>query len=239
MPDDEKTIPISSSDQQEALRRIRACEKTGQTWLDLGDLELEELPPELGQLTHLRLLALGNHRPLFWDDGQIFWEFENLRPTHRVTDLGPLSKLDALETLSLSGWKSVTDLGPLGRLVELTKLILWHCESVSDLGPLATLTGLKDLELTGCKSVSDLKPLGALAKLTTIGMYSCGSISDLEPLRTLTELEVLLLSGCRSVSSPTDPSRGQTNSCEQFLGYGTSYCVQRLQVRARQCRGGN
>ena len=192
MSDDDKANPISRSNRQEAVRRIRECEKTGQTWLDLGDLELDELPPELENLTHLTLLALGQHRPLFWDDGQIFWEFENLRPTHRVADLGPLSKLKALKTLSLSGWKSVTDLGPLGSLVELTKLILGHCESVSELRPLATLAALTDLELTSCKSVSDLKPLGSLAKLTALGMYSCGSISDLEPLRTLSELEVLI-----------------------------------------------
>ena len=62
MPDDEKAIPIPKSDRLEAVRRIRECEKTGQTWLDLGDLALEELPPELGQLTHLRHLALGKER---------------------------------------------------------------------------------------------------------------------------------------------------------------------------------
>lgn len=197
---DEKAIPISSAHRHEAVRRIRECEETGQTWLDLGDLDLDELPPELGDLTQLTLLALGSHRPLFWDGGQIFWEFETLRPAHRVTDLSPLSKLKDLKTLSLSGWKSVTDLEPVGKLVGLTKLLLPHCESVADLGPLATLAALTDLELTSCKSVSDLKPLRALTNLTALGMYSCGSISDLEPLRGLIELEVLLLTGCRSVS---------------------------------------
>ena len=63
MQGDEKALPTPKSARQEAVRRIRECEKTGQTWLDLGDLDLEELPPELGQLTHLRLLALGKHRP--------------------------------------------------------------------------------------------------------------------------------------------------------------------------------
>jgi GTPase SAR1 family protein len=179
---------------------MRECEKTGQTWLDLGDLDLEELPPELGDLTHLELLALGRHSPLFADDGQIFWEFHLSRPTHRATDVGPLSKLKGLKTLSLSSWKSVTDLRPLEKLVGLTKLLLPHCESVSDLGPLARLGELTDLELTGCKSVADLKPLGALTKLTALGMPSCASISDLEPLRTLTELVVLHLMQCRSVS---------------------------------------
>lgn len=200
MPDDEKAIATAKSDRQEALRRIRECEATGQTWLDLGDLDLEELPPELGNLTHLELLALGRHSPFFSDNGQVFWEFEGLRRPHRATDLGPLLTLKGLETLSLSSWKSLTDLRPLGKLVGLTKLLLPFCESVSDLGPLATLTELTDLELTACKSVSDLKPLGALRKLTALGMPSCGSISDLEPLRTLTALEVLHLMRCRSVS---------------------------------------
>ena len=200
MPDDGKAIPIRESDRLEAVRRIRECKKTGQTWLDLGDLALEELPPELGQLTRLQHLALGKHRPEFKDDGRIFWHSEPYRPTQRFIDLGPLVKLKGLRTLSLTSWKSLSDLGPLEKLIGLTELHLSQCESVSDLGPLRTLTELTTLDLTGCKLVSDLKPLGALKKLTALVMLSCGLVSDLEPLRTLTELQVLLLIRCRSVS---------------------------------------
>ena len=59
MPNDEEAIPISSDDQQEAVRRIQECKETGQSWLDLSGLDLEELPDKLGELTWLRHLALG------------------------------------------------------------------------------------------------------------------------------------------------------------------------------------
>ena len=42
MPDDENEI--LESNRLEAVRRIRECEKTGQSWLALGDLALEQLP---------------------------------------------------------------------------------------------------------------------------------------------------------------------------------------------------
>ncbi len=200
MPDDEKVTPFPNSGQVEAVRRIRECEKTGQSWLDLGDLDLEELPPELGQLTRLQHLALGKHRPELKDDGRIFWHSEPYRPTQGFIDLGPLVKLKGLKSLSLTSCKSVSDLGPLRKLIGLTELHLSQCESASDLGPLESLTGLTTLDLTGCKLVSNLKPLGALTRLTALVMLSCGAVSDLEPLRTLTELQVLLLIRCRLVS---------------------------------------
>ena len=119
MPDDEKAIPISRSDRQEAVRRIRECEKTGQTWLDLSDLALEELPAELGQLTRLRHLALGSMGLKVIDGDRVEWgpvndpgrraaQAENRFPPNGArsgtfTDLSPLVKLTALTRLSLSG----------------------------------------------------------------------------------------------------------------------------------------
>ena len=58
MSDDEVTR-IPSLHEQEAARRISDAQRTGQDWLDLGDLSLGELPPELAQLTRVRHLALG------------------------------------------------------------------------------------------------------------------------------------------------------------------------------------
>jgi GTPase SAR1 family protein/Leucine-rich repeat (LRR) protein len=200
MPDDEKAIPIPNSGRAEAVRRIRECEKTGQTWLDLGDLALEELPPELGQLTHLRHLALGKERCDLDIEDRIKWIYDKNRPTQALTDLSSLVKLSALTTLSLSGCESVSDLGPLQTLTGLNTLYLSWCKSVSDLGPLRTLTGLNTLHLSWCESVSDLGPLQTLTGLNTLVLKGCALLPDLGQLRTLTGLTWLDLSLCKLVS---------------------------------------
>jgi hypothetical protein len=46
----------------EAERRIEEARRTRAEWLDLGDLELDELPASLGSLPHLRALYLGEYR---------------------------------------------------------------------------------------------------------------------------------------------------------------------------------
>jgi len=199
MPDDEQAVPIPKSDRLEAVRRIRECEETGQTWLDLGDLVLEQLPPELGQLTRLRHLALGTTALKVTRDDQVEWLDSDSR-RGALTDLSPLVNLTALSTLSLVGCTLVSDLGPLRTLAELTRLDLSSCESVSDIGPLGSLTGLTFLNLTKCGSVSDLGPLRTLTRLTILSLQGCASISDLSPLRSLTELTALTLSFCDSLS---------------------------------------
>src|SRR5665213_1108040 len=200
MPDDEKAITIPNLGRAEAVRRIRECEKTGQTWLDLGHLALEELPPELGQLTHLRHLALRKERCDLAIEDRIKWIYDKNRPTQALTDLSSLVKLSALTTLSLSGCESVSDLGPLQTLTGLNTLYLSWCKSVSDLGPLRTLTGLNTLHLAWCESVSDLAPLRTLTRLTNLNLYGCMLVSDLEPLRPLTELSWLILDFCKPLS---------------------------------------
>ena len=45
---------------EEALRRIAEAKATNADLLDLGDLPLKQLPKELGELTHLHVLALGS-----------------------------------------------------------------------------------------------------------------------------------------------------------------------------------
>ena len=45
---------------EEALRRIVDAKARNADLLDLGDLRLEDVPKELGELTQLRMLSLGN-----------------------------------------------------------------------------------------------------------------------------------------------------------------------------------
>src|SRR5579872_1600265 len=132
MPDDEKAIPISMSDRQEAVRRIRECEKTGQTWLDLSDLALEELPAELGQLTRLRNLALGSMNLKVIVGDRVEWGPVNDPRRRAAQGENPFP-------LNVARNGTFTDLSPLVNLTALTRLSLYRCKSVSDLGPLGTL----------------------------------------------------------------------------------------------------
>jgi hypothetical protein len=127
-------------------------------------------------------------------------------------DLGPLSFLTQLETLSLYDMK-VSDLRPLSGLTGLRSLDLSYTP-VSDLEPLRPLRNLKKLDLSATK-VEHLEPLAALdaleslildetpiADLTSLPTVSSlknlsiasTKIRDLEPLRRLNKLQLLNLS---------------------------------------------
>ncbi len=106
-----------------------------------------------------------------------------------VTDLRPLAKLTALESLYLDR-TGVTDLRPLAKLTALEGLYLLGT-GVTDLRPLAKLTALEGLLLAGT-GVTDLRPL---AKLTALGLLYLNrtGVTDLRPLAKLTTLEYLYL----------------------------------------------
>ena len=54
-------IPDYQAAYERALKRIEACRRKQDTWLDLSRLGLTRLPPEIGQLTKLtRLFLHGN-----------------------------------------------------------------------------------------------------------------------------------------------------------------------------------
>jgi Leucine-rich repeat (LRR) protein/GTPase SAR1 family protein len=201
MFDEETGRPTRESDRLEALQRIEECEKTGQIWLDLGDLALEELPRALGRLSHLRHLALGVCSFKAADGDEVIWEYDRRRRSAQpLTNLSSLAGLGALTTLSLAGCERVSDLGPLGALTGLVRLDFEGCKSVSDLRPLRTLTGVTQLSLRDCALVSHLGSLQTLTSLKTLHLGECASVSDLGPLQALTGLVRLDLNGCKSVS---------------------------------------
>jgi internalin A len=180
----------------EAVRRIAHARATGAEVLDLGDLDLEELPRELRDLPALRVLALGNQRPVF-KNGELTWKYERVR-SPRLRDLSPLSALTRLTTLDVSECETVSDLSPLAALTQLTTLNVGWCKAVSDLSPLSALTQLTTLDVGGCKAVSDLSPLSALTQLTALTAYNT-AVSDLSPLAALTQLSELNVKDCKGI----------------------------------------
>jgi GTPase SAR1 family protein len=200
MTDNEKAIPMARSGKEEALRRIRECKKTGQSWLDLSYLVLEQTPSELGELTHLQYLALGTVAIKGLDGDRVQWGEYDKWDRVRVRDLSPLVNLTALTVLSLAGCRYLSDLGPLRSLTKLKYLELAWCDSLSDLEPLQTLTELAHLSLYTCREVTDLGPLRTLTGLTYLDLRECEFVSDLEPVRAMTRLTHLYFRGCRLVS---------------------------------------
>ncbi len=104
-----------------------------------------------------------------------------------VSDLRPLEKLGALETLWLDGCTAVSDLRPLEKLGALETLSLAGCAAVSDLRPLDKLGALHSLSLDGCTAVSDLRPLDKLGGLKTLWLDGCTGVKASSSLKRLRE----------------------------------------------------
>ena len=195
-----------------ALNLIAENKSSKETFLDLGNCGLTEIPAEVGELVWLERLSLGS----FWNewDGEK-WQRKasrNVGEENRLADLTPLARLSGLQTLSLShtpvtdlaplahlsglqtlslSHTPVTDLTPLARLPRLQTLSLSHAE-VTDLAPLARLSGLQTLDVSRTP-VSDLTPLEHLSGLQTLDV-SRTPVSDLTPLARLSGLQTLDLS---------------------------------------------
>lgn len=131
--------------------------------------------------------ALSDLGPLSNLNALKFLELSN----NPISDLNPLAKLTALRDLYMSRTQ-VSDLAPLAKLTELQCLSL-STTKVRDLTPLAGLTTLKRLDLMGTQ-VSEIAPLAKLTKLQRLGLMST-NVSDLTPLAKLTALRDLDLWG--------------------------------------------
>lgn len=192
---------------QEALRRIAACRTSGAEELDLGGLQLEEIPPQLLELDWLKRLYLGPSAEarenisllLGHKDGKSLCNAYNSLPDALSTALSKLEFLDVSFSL-------LVDLSPIGELKGLTKL---HCSGtkVSSLAPVTGLTGLTEFNC-GYTQVSDLCPLADLKCLAELHCVST-QIFELKPLAELTGLRVLNLSSTQI--DDLTPLAGLTN----------------------------
>jgi len=182
-----------------ALRRIAEARATCAGILDLGDLEIDVLPEELGGLPALRVLALGRFA-VCHEEGNLKWTFKNDRACHSFSDLGPLASLTSLHTLDLSDCVGITDLGPLASLTGLHTLNLRRCDGITELDPLASLTGLHTLNLDWCNGITELGALASLTALHTLDLGGCDGITELDPLASLPYLHTIDLFGCRRIT---------------------------------------
>ncbi len=168
--------------QQELLQLIDRAATGGWTKLDLRDQELTELPPEIGQLTKLRVLLLGKKT---WAS-----------PGNQLTELPPeICQLVSLTFLDLSDNQLTAAPPEIGQLSNLTKLDLYSNELTavsSEIGQMSNLTHL-NLSSNPLMSIpSEISQLTGLMHLHLSGTQ----LSTISPeISQLTSLIMLDLSG--------------------------------------------
>src|SRR5262245_16399140 len=118
-----------------ALQLIAENKKARETFLDLGNCGLTEIPREIEELAWLNSLSLSSE----WYE----WDGENWQKRKSEN--------------SGNGNDGLTDLSPLANVTALQILYVTGTQ-VSDLKPLANLSALQTLDVTDTR-VSDLKPL--------------------------------------------------------------------------------
>jgi len=147
--------------EEKALARIAEAKETGQSRLDLSELDLKTIPKEITELVWLKEI-------------DIRWNKE-------LKNISALSGLSQLTHLDLTG-THVSDLSALSGLSQLTYLKLMVTQ-VRDLSALSGLSQLTYLDLNGTQ-ISDLSALSGLSQLTELYL-SHTQVSDLSPLLPL------------------------------------------------------
>ena len=201
-----------------ALKAIETCLRGRELTLDLGELGLSRLPPEIGQLTALTQLhlfdnALSSLPPQI---GQLT-ALTRLHLSHnQLSSLPPeIGQLTALTALDLSR-NQLSSLPPeIGQLTALTELYLYDNQLSSLPLEIGQLTALTELYLDG-NQLSSLPPeIGQLTALTALNLGS-NHLSSLPPeIGQLTALPALFLYGNQLSSLP--PEIGQLTALTEIL----------------------
>jgi hypothetical protein len=194
-----------------AEERIAEAARTGQDWLDLGDLGLERLPEALSKLTRLKRLSLGGYRQVsaeglrrrvgsgerrILSDISVISKLSEVEEVHieltKVSDLTPIAGLQQLQRLYCRGTQ-VSDLTPIAGLQRLQELDCSNTQ-VSDLTPIAGLLQLQKLDCSRTQ-VSDLTPIAGLLELRELDCYDT-QVSDLTPIAGLINLKRVQAENC-------------------------------------------
>lgn len=157
---------------------------TNLTELTLVGCALPTLPPTFAELSNLRQLTLsGHHFTTFPMELTTLTGLVELRLVNagRYTDLPPeLARLTALRVLDLTGG-DFTDLGPITALPELASLTLDRCRGVLDLTGLRRLP-LRELGLRSLPGLRSVAPLRAVSTLTSLDLRQSDEIADFHVL---------------------------------------------------------
>ena len=192
---------------REALRRIEDARAEGATELNLMGLELEELPPELWELTSLTQLYLGNNELTTLPESIGNLEALNYLTLNRnvltklpesITKLGVLTILDLEYNVLTELPESIGDLEALNYLNLNFNGLTTLPESITKLRVLTELS-LGDNRLTALP-VS----IGDLEALTHLDLDNNNLQSLPQGIRNLTQLEELYLHGNEALGIPDE-----------------------------------
>ncbi|MBF0381545.1 MAG: leucine-rich repeat domain-containing protein [Magnetococcales bacterium] len=164
----------------EALKRIEKADKTGATVMDLMDLELETLPPEIQGLSNLVELYLQNNNltTLPPEIQGLSNLVELYLQNNNLTTLPPeIQGLSNLVELSLQN-NNLTTLPPEIQGLAALKLLDLSDNNLTTLPP--EITDLSELQLISLDNSGLTKlPLG-IEKLTKLKFVDCRNISSIE-----------------------------------------------------------
>jgi hypothetical protein len=170
-----------------AEERIAEAARTGQDWLDLGDLGLKRLPDALSKLTKLKKLSLGSVNRV---DAEGLSYRKATTERNSLSDISAISSLNEMRDLYLEK-TNCNDLSPIAGLQKLQILDCGETQ-VSDLTPIAGLQQLQHLYCSATK-VNDLSPIAGLPRLQNL-YCSSTKVSDLSPVAGLRQLQTLACS---------------------------------------------
>ncbi len=197
----------SKEPRAESLERIEEAAQTRATELNLSNLGLSELPPEIGTLTILTTLYLHGNQltALSPEIGKLTNLTELVLMENQLTALPPeIVKLANLTSLDLMR-NQLTALPPeIGKLTNLTSLSVWRNRLTGlppDIGKLTNLTSLNLVD----NQLTTLPPeIGKLTNLTRLDL-SGNQLTALPPeIGKLTNLTRLDLSGNQLTALPPE-----------------------------------
>ena len=204
-----KMTPKEQQAYDEALKKIKACLQKGKkgTTLNLSNLGLTNLPPEIGQLTALTKLDLSSNQlsALPPAIGQLTALNQLYVQDNQLNSLPPeIDQLTALTSLDLSGNHLHTLPREIVQLTSLTELGL-NSNQLSALPPeIGQLTALTQLYLYSNQLISLPPEIQELSSLEFLILES-NSLAELpEGLKKLMQLKELPLHGNMALGLPLE-----------------------------------
>ena len=174
-----------------ARKQIDENRKTKATFLDLGNCGMNEIPEEIGELSWLEGLSLGNTWPE--DDGYLLEDRHSANsgpPNGPIQSLAPLGGLPRLRFIS--AMEELPDLEVLSAVPVLESFAVFT-RAALDVSPLSRLPKLKHLVVVA-DTIQHFAMLGNCEGLRSLSFRADGT-ADLSPLLNLTSLECLRLNG--------------------------------------------
>lgn len=198
---------MSESTYRRARNRINQAYRRRQLSLDLSSLQLDELPPEIGQLVTLRHLYLrSNHfTTLPLEIGQLTGLTHLDLEDNRLSTLPPgLLRLTALQTLDLRRNRLIDLPAEVGQLTDLRNLFLMRNAFRTLPAEVGQLARLAVLELGDNQLIELPSEIGGLAELRVlrVGNNSLGAVPP--EIGRLTALRTLSLSENRIDALPPE-----------------------------------